>query len=108
VTTHQVEEIQDVLTDVMFINRGRIVLDCSMEDFERRYLEVMVAPDQIAAARARGPIHERQGFGRAIMLFDGIERSQLAGLGEVRTPSLADLFVALIGNHTISAAGVAA
>ena len=70
VTTHQVEEIQHVLTDVMFINRGRIVLNCSMEEFESRYLEVMVHPEQVAAARALKPIHERQVFGRSILLFD--------------------------------------
>src|SRR5688572_1782380 len=70
VTTHQVEEIQHVLTDLMFIDRGRIVLDCSMEQFESRYAEVMVTPDKVAAARALGPLHERQVFGRAILLFD--------------------------------------
>jgi ABC-2 type transport system ATP-binding protein len=97
VTTHQVEEIQDVLTDFMFIDRGRIVLSCSMEDFQSRYLEVMVAPDRVAAARELRPIHERQLFGRSILLFDGVDRSQLAALGEVRTPSISDLFVAVIG-----------
>ena len=99
VTTHQVEEIQDVLTDVMFINRGRIVFDCSMEEFESRYLEVMVSPEQIAEARALKPIHERQVFGRSILLFDRVERQQLAALGDVRTPSIADLFVAVMGNQ---------
>ncbi|HYI12899.1 MAG TPA: ABC transporter ATP-binding protein [Thermoanaerobaculia bacterium] len=98
VTTHQVEEIQDVLTDVMFINRGRIVFSCSMEDFEVRYAEVMVNPEHVAAARALGPIRERQVFGRSILLFDGIDRRQLAALGEVRTPGIADLFVAIMGN----------
>jgi ABC-2 type transport system ATP-binding protein len=97
VTTHQVEEVQHILTDVVFINRGRIVLDCSMEDFEARYLEVMVHPENLAAARALNPISERQVFGRAIMLFDHVERARLAAIGEVRTPSLADLFVALLG-----------
>jgi ABC-2 type transport system ATP-binding protein len=100
VTTHQVEEIQDLLTDLMFINRGRIVLSCSMEEFESRYTEVMVNPDQVAAARALGPIHERQVFGRSILLFDGVGRQHLAALGEVRTPSIADLFVAVMGNQT--------
>ena len=104
VTTHQVEEIQHILTDVMFINRGRIVLDCSMEAFEARYLEVMAAPEQVAAARALGPIHERQVFGRSILLFDGVDRAQLAALGEVRTPSIADLFVAVIGGKAQGAA----
>jgi ABC-2 type transport system ATP-binding protein len=97
VTTHQVEEIQHILTDLMFIDRGRIVLDCSMDDFEVRYLEVMVLPDQAAAARALGPIHERQMFGRSVLLFDGVAREKLAALGEVHTPSIADLFVALLG-----------
>jgi len=99
VTTHQVEEIQDVLTDFMFLHRGRIVLDCSMEDFESRYTEVMVRSENLAAARALRPIHERQVFGRSILLFDRIDRDQLAALGEVRTPSIADLFVAVIGNE---------
>src|SRR5712672_4684834 len=99
VTTHQVEEIQDVLTDVMFINLGRIVLESSMEDFESRYLQVMVIPEHAAAARALKPIHERQVFGRSILLFDRADRQQLAALGDVRTPSIADLFVAIIGNQ---------
>ncbi len=107
VTTHQVEEIQDVLTDLMFINRGRIVLACSMEEFEARYLEVMVNPDRAAAARTLGPIHERQVFGRSILLFDRVDRRRLAELGEVRTPSIADLFVAVIGNGAGKAQGAA-
>jgi ABC-2 type transport system ATP-binding protein len=97
VTTHQVEEIQQVLTDLMFINHGRIMLDCSMEEFESRYAEVMVTPEHVAAARALRPIHERQVFGRSILLFDRADRQQLAGLGEVHTPSIADLFVAVMG-----------
>ncbi len=97
VTTHQVEEIQHILTDVMFINRGRIVLNTSMEAFEARYAEVMARPEHVAAARALGPIHERQVFGRSILLFDSVARDHLAPLGEVRTPSIADLFVAVIG-----------
>ena len=97
VTTHQVEEIQDVLTDLMFIDRGRIVLACSMEEFEARYLEVMVRPEHVDAARALKPIHERQVLGRSILLFDRAERDQLAALGDVRRPSIADLFVAVMG-----------
>ncbi len=97
VTTHQVEEIQDILTDVMFIDHGRIVLNCGMDAFETRYTEVMVHPENAAAARALKPIQERQVFSRFIMLFDGADRAQLAALGEVRTPSIADLFVAVIG-----------
>ena len=98
VTTHQVDEIQDVLTDLMFIDRGRVALECSMEEFEQRYFEVMVNPDQLDTARALQPIHERQVFGRSVMLFDGADRQQLAALGEVRRPSIADLFVAVLGN----------
>jgi len=99
VTTHQVEEIQDVITDLMFINRGHVVLSCSMEEFQTRYAELMVLPEKIAAARALKPIHERQVLGRSILLFDGVERQQLAALGGVRTPSIADLFVAVMGNQ---------
>jgi len=99
VTTHQVEEIQDVLTDVMFIDRGRIVLESSMEQFESRYTELMVRPEHVAAARALKPIYERQLFGRNIFLFDSADRQQLATLGDVRTPSIADLFVAVIGGQ---------
>jgi ABC-2 type transport system ATP-binding protein len=103
VTTHQVEDIQNVLTDVMFINRGRIVFNCSMEDFESRYVEVMVRPEQAAAAKALRPMDERQGLGRSILLFDlsqnHVDRQQLAALGELRTPSIADLFVAVLGDN---------
>jgi ABC-2 type transport system ATP-binding protein len=110
VTTHQVEDVQHVLTDLMFINRGRIVLDCSMEEFESRYLEVTVHPEQVAAARALTPMHERQVFGRSILLFDlkaGLksDRQPFAALGEVRTPTIADLFVAVMGDHTDAAQG---
>jgi ABC-2 type transport system ATP-binding protein len=98
VTTHQVEEIQDVLTDVLFINHGRVVFASTMEDLETRYVEVMVNPEHVAAARAHGPIHERQVFGRSILLFDRVDRGRLAALGETRTPSIADLFVALMVN----------
>src|SRR6202163_4698299 len=99
VTTHQVEEIQDVLTDLMFINRGRIVLECSMEEFESRYLEVMVHPDHVAGARSLKPLHERQVFGRSVLLFENVDRGQLAALGDVRTPNIADLFVAIMSNE---------
>jgi ABC-2 type transport system ATP-binding protein len=102
VTTHQVEEIQDVITDLMFINRGRIVLSCSMEEFEARYVEAMVHPDHVAGARALHPIQERQVFGRSIMLFDRVDRGQLAAIGEVRTPSIADLFVAVMSNSKVT------
>jgi ABC-2 type transport system ATP-binding protein len=110
VTTHQVEEIQNVLTDVMFINRGRIVLKSSMEEFESRYLELMVRPDQVATARALKPMYERQAIGRSMLLFDvkvnHVDRQQLAALGDVRTPSIADLFVAVMSDSTGAAQGV--
>jgi len=104
VTTHQVEDIQNVLTDVMFIDRGRIVLTCSMEEIESRFVEAMVCPEQVAAARALKPIHERQVLGRGIFLFDRADRQQLSTLGDLRTPSIADLFVAIVGNHEQGAA----
>jgi ABC-2 type transport system ATP-binding protein len=97
VSTHDVAEVQHILTDVVFINRGRVVLSCSMEDFETRYLEVAVAPDQLVAARALSPIYERQIFGRSHLIFDGVARERLSALGEVRTPSLPDLFIATMG-----------
>ena len=99
VTTHQVEEIQHILTDLMFINRGRIVLNCSMEELESRYQEVTVNPEQLAAARDLRPMHERQLFGRTILLFDHADREQLTALGEVRRSSISDLFVAVMGNQ---------
>ena len=98
-TTHQVEEIEHVLTDVAFINRGRIVFNRSIEEMESRYLEVSIRPEQLAAARALKPIHEREVIGRSILLFDHVDRQQLAALGEVRTAGIADLFVAIIGNQ---------
>ncbi len=101
-TTHQVEEIENVLTDIMFIDRGRIVFNSSAEDLESRYLEVSVRPEQVAAARALKPMHEREVLGRSILLFDHVDRGQLAALGDVRTAGLADLFVAVIGNHAKS------
>jgi len=99
VTTHQVEEIQHVITDLMFIDRGRIVFNCNMEDFESRYAELIVKPDRLEAARAFKPMHERQVLGRNILLYQGADRQQLAALGEVRTPGIADLFVAILGNQ---------
>ena len=83
----------------MFIDRGRIVLSCTMDEFESRYAEVMVNPDRLAAARALAPVHERQLLGRSILLFDRVSRDQLAALGEVRTPSIADLFVAVMDHQ---------
>lgn len=105
VTTHQVEEVQDVLTDLMFINHGRIVLECSMEEFESRYVELMVHPDHLDGARSLKPINERQLLGRSILLFDQVDRGQLAALGDVRTPSIADLFVAVMSNNAVDKKG---
>ncbi|HQU02999.1 MAG TPA: ABC transporter ATP-binding protein, partial [Acetobacteraceae bacterium] len=108
ITTHQVEEIQHILTDIVFINRGRIVLDTSMDAFEARYAEVMVHPAHLIAARACKPLHEHQVFGRSLMLFEDVDRARLTGFGEVRTPSLADLFVALMSPAPTIKAGEAA
>ena len=109
VTTHQVEDVQYVLTDLMFINRGRIVLTCSMEEFESRYVEVTVTPAQAEAARMLRPIHERQILGRSVLLFDlksqGADRQRLSALGEARTPSISDLFVAVMGDNARPAEG---
>ena len=109
VTTHQVEELQHVLTDLMFMDRGRIVLDTSMEDVESRYAELAVLPAQLAAARLLKPISERDVLGRSILLFDlvasRVDRQQLVALGEVRTPGIADLFVAVLGQQPGEAKG---
>jgi ABC-2 type transport system ATP-binding protein len=105
VATHQVDEIEHVLTEVMFIDRGRIIFNRSMEEVESRYLEVMVHPEKAAAARAINPMQERQVFGGSILLFEGVDRQQLAALGDVRTPSITDLFVAVIGKQTDRAPG---
>jgi ABC-2 type transport system ATP-binding protein len=94
VTTHQVEEVEHILTDLMFIRDGRIVLDATMDQVGERYAEVMVNPDKAATARALKPLNERQIFGKSIFLFDGIEHARLAELGELHKPNIADLFVA--------------
>ncbi|MGA3222791.1 MAG: ABC transporter ATP-binding protein [Acidobacteriaceae bacterium] len=106
-TTHQVEEVEHVLTDVMFIDRGRIVFNRSIEELEARYLELSVRPEHLAAARALKPMQEREVLGRSILLFDHVDRQQLATLGDVRTAGLADLFVAVLGNQAGPAKGAA-
>ena len=103
VTTHQIEEVQHVLTDLMFIHCGRIVFRCTMEEIESRYFELMAHSEQIAAARALKPMQERQVFSRTIFLFDQVDRNQLAALGEVRTPGIADLFVAVMEKQGVRA-----
>ena len=95
-TTHQVEEVENLLTDVLFIDQGRIVLDSPVEDIATRFAQLQVAPANLAAARALGPMHERELMGRYVLLFENRERSALEPLGEVGTPSVADLFVAKV------------
>jgi len=107
VATHQVEEIEHVLTDVVFMDRGRIVLAIGTEAMEAQYRLVSVNPDRLAAARALGPIAERQVLGRSELLFDGVERARLEALGEVRTPSIAELFVAVVGGQARQTRGTA-
>jgi ABC-2 type transport system ATP-binding protein len=94
VTTHQVEEIEHVLSDLMFIREGRITLSASMDEIQERFTEVMVPQEHLAAAKALKPIDERQVFGKSILLFDGVPRSQIEPFGEIRSPGIADLFVA--------------
>jgi ABC-2 type transport system ATP-binding protein len=94
VTTHQVEEVEHILTDLIFIRDGKIALNASMDEIADRYAEVMVNPDKADAARALNPLNERQIFGKSIFLFDGVDRTRLAELGELHKPSIADLFVA--------------
>ena len=96
ITTHQVEEIENLLTDIMFINDGKILLDASMDEFGEKYVELMAAGDNAARARGLGPIAENQVFGKSVFLFEGVSREHLEGLGDIRIPSVADLFVAKI------------
>ncbi len=95
VATHQVEELEHVLTDVVFVDRGRVLLACDMDAFEARFAELAPRPEQLSAARALQPLHERQALGRSVLLFEGADRQRLVALGDVRTPGLADVFVAL-------------
>lgn len=94
VTTHQVEEIERILTDVLFIRQGRIVLDAPMDEIPDRYIQVSIGPDQLDTARAAGPMYERQMMGQHVFLYGDVDRAQLEGLGELRVPSLTDLFIA--------------
>ncbi|MDT8439832.1 MAG: ABC transporter ATP-binding protein [Wenzhouxiangellaceae bacterium] len=97
ITTHQVEEVEHILTDLIFIKDGKFILHSSMDEIYQRFTEVMVTPDRVEAARALAPIHERVLFGRHILLFDRVDGERLAELGELHKPSVADLFVALMG-----------
>jgi len=100
VTTHQVEEIENILTDIIFINDGRIILDQSMESLSDDYVELMTAGERADTARGLGPIAERDVFGKKVMLFEKTDRQRLAELGELHTPSVADLFVAKVKGAT--------
>jgi ABC-2 type transport system ATP-binding protein len=93
-TTHQVEEVEHLLTDVLFIGRGHLVLDCAVDDLPARFQQLTVAPERIEQAQALKPIHVRELFGRTIMLYQDLPPDSLQGLGELRTPGIADLFVA--------------
>jgi ABC-2 type transport system ATP-binding protein len=106
VATHQVEEIQHVLTDVLFIDRGRIIFSRSLDEVEAGYREVFVHPDKLASARALNPIAERPGVGHAVLMFEGVDRQRLEALGDTRTPSVADLFIAIMNGRTVQPQGV--
>ena len=100
ITTHQIEEIENLLTDLMFINDGKIVLDTRMEDLPARYVELMATGDGANAARLLNPIYEREVFGKKVLMFEDVSRDRLEGMGEVRTPGVADLFVAKVKGAT--------
>ncbi len=100
ITTHQVEEIENLLTDVMFINNGRIVLDATMEALPEQYVELLASGENADRARQLNPIYERDVFGKKVLTFEGISRDQLSGFGELRTPDIADLFVAKVKGAT--------
>ncbi len=106
ITTHQVEEVEHILTDLIFIRDGEIVLNSSMEDIHERYVEVMVRADRAEQLRQWQPIHERVLFGRHIFLFDQPDIGQLSALGEIHKPSIADLFVALMGDENEQSASL--
>jgi ABC-2 type transport system ATP-binding protein len=106
ITTHQVEEVEHILTDLIFIKDGKLILNSSMDDVHERYTELMVKPDQVASARALNPLHERVLFGRHIFLYDQVPTAELREIGEIHKPSVADLFVALMGDEDQQAAQV--
>jgi len=96
ITTHQVEEIENLLTDIMFINDGKIILDASMENLPEHYVELLASTENAEEARQLNPIYEREVFGKKVLMFEGVSRERLQGMGEVRTPGVADLFVAKV------------
>jgi ABC-2 type transport system ATP-binding protein len=96
ITTHQVEEIENLMTDIMFINDGRVLLDSSMENLPDMFVELTTSGEDAEKARQLGPFYERDVFGKKVMTFEGVDKERLAGLGESHTPSVADLFVAKV------------
>ena len=96
VATHQVEEVEHIVTDLVFMSHGRIALSCSMDEFQARFVEVLARPDALPQARALNPMYERQRMGQSILLFDGVDRTRLEPLGDMRTPSIADVFVGVM------------
>ena len=105
ISTHELEEVQHILTDVIFIDRGRVVLASTVDELDGRFSEVLISPDRVPAARAFHPMNERSELGRSRMIFDGGDQNQLRALGEVRTPSIADLFIAVMERGRVRAAG---
>lgn len=106
IATHQLEEVQHILTDLVFMDRGRIALASSVDEIETRFVEVSVHPDRLVAARAMNPIHERQVLGRSIFLFDGVAPERLTALGEARTPNIPDLYLAVMESRANATDGV--
>jgi ABC-2 type transport system ATP-binding protein len=106
IATHQLEEVQHILTDLVFMDRGRVALASSVDEIETRFVEVSVHPDRIVAARAMNPIHERQVLGRSIFLFDGVAPERLTALGEARTPNIPDLYLAVMESRANASDGV--
>jgi ABC-2 type transport system ATP-binding protein len=100
ITTHQVEEVEHLFTDVIFINHGHVALDSPVEDLGSRYQQLTVSAEQAGAARALKPFYEHAVFGRVAMFFEGRSPAELGALGELRTPSIADLFVAKMQRAT--------
>jgi ABC-2 type transport system ATP-binding protein len=106
IATHQLEEVQHILTDLVFMDRGRVALASSVDEIETRFVEVSVHPDRLVAARAMNPIHERQVLGRSIFLFDGVAPERLTALGEARTPNIPDLYLAVMESRANATDGV--
>jgi ABC-2 type transport system ATP-binding protein len=100
VTTHQVEEVEHLLDHIILLRKGRVVLDCAVSDIEARYVQVLSSPEQADKARSMQPLHEREVFGRKLFIFETKDPGAYAALGEMRTPSISDLFVALLGEHS--------